>query len=174
MKVIFLLAVLLSTCAFADGISIEELKMTKRFGVGVAAAGGFAMMGIEVDFNITETFSISGGIGTGLDYNTFNVKGRYYLLGKAVSPYIGAGLARWWSPPTDSKNLGPSVLVNKFIDSGTNIAQDGFSAYIIYPCVGVQFMHPLGIEFSLEAEYLFKVASFANGTYAGLGVHWYF
>jgi asparagine synthetase B (glutamine-hydrolysing) len=37
---------------------------------------------------------MSGGIGTGLDYSTFAVKGKYYLLGDSVSPYFGLGMSR--------------------------------------------------------------------------------
>src|SRR4051812_49308480 len=75
-----------------EGVSsLEDLKMRKRFGLGMSAAGPLSMVGIEADVNITEDFSVSGGIGTGIDYSTFMVKGRYFLLGEWVSPYIGGG-----------------------------------------------------------------------------------
>lgn len=151
---------------------LEDLKMQKRFGIGLAAAGGLSVLGIEADFNLTENMSISGGIGTGLDYSTFAVKGKYYLLGESVSPYFGLGLARWWTNGTREKNIGPSVLVNKFLDSRDYA--DGFSVWILYPAVGVQFFHAMGISVYAEVQYLFKLFNLSNGTYAGLGVYWYF
>jgi len=170
-----LLLCLLAAPVFAatSSLTLDELKMQKRFGIGLAAGGGLAVMGLEVDFNLTETFSMTGGIGTGVDYSTFNVKARYYMPGKWVSPYIGAGFARWWSGGTDAKQIGPSVLANKFIDPGQDLRQ-GFSVFILYPTLGVQFMHAMGFSVSGEVMYLFKVPDFANGTYAGLSAHWYF
>jgi hypothetical protein len=152
---------------------LEELRMAKRFGLGISAAGPLSVMGIEIDFNISENFSISGGIGTGLDYSTFMVKGRYFLLGESVSPYIGASIARWFSSGTSAKAVSPSILANKFLEPGTDLTQ-GFSVWILSPSIGVQFMHQLGFSFFAELQYMFKLVNFANGTYAGLGMHWYF
>ncbi|MBI4404399.1 MAG: hypothetical protein HY537_09575 [Deltaproteobacteria bacterium] len=174
-KPFVLIVVLFSLQAHAmEGMSssMEQMRMQKRFGFGFSAAGPLSVLGLEFDFNITEQLSVGGGIGTGLDYSTFMVKGKYLLLGKWVSPYFAAGLARWWTGGTKEEKLSPSVLANKFLD-GEDL-RDGFSVFIFYPAVGVQFMHPIGIAVFVEAQYLFKMVSFANGTYAGLGAHWYF
>jgi hypothetical protein len=152
---------------------LDDLKMQKRFGIGFSAAGPLAVLGLEVDFNITETFSVSGGLGTGLDYSTMMVKGRYFLPGKWVSPYIAAGFARWWTSGTKEKSVSPSVLANRFLSPADDLTK-GFNVWMVYPALGVQFMHPLGISFFAEAQYLFRLFSMSNGTYAGLGMHWYF
>lgn len=151
---------------------IEEIKMKKRVGLGVAAAGPFSVLGVELDININEEISISGGLGTGLDYSTFAVKGRYFLLGERFSPYLGAGLARWWTDGTSETNLGPSVLKNKFL-SGSDY-RDGFNLWILYPAIGIQYLHPTGIAIYGEIQALFKLPTLANGTYAGLGALLYF
>lgn len=153
--------------------TLEELRMAKRFGIGFSAAGPLAVMGVEADVNVNENLSISGGIGTGLDYSTFMVKARYFLLGEWVSPYVAAGFARWWTSGTSEKAISPSVLANKFLEPGYDYRQ-GFSVFIFHPAIGVQFMHPMGFSFFAEVQYLFKLFSMANGTYAGLGMHWYF
>ena len=170
-----LLFIVQSLFANEDGSTrtrLEDLKMQKRFGIGLAAAGGLSVLGIEADFNLSEVISISGGIGTGLDYSTFAVKAKYYLLGESVSPYFAAGVARWWTNGTREKNIGPSVLVNNFLE--TRDYTDGFSIWILYPAVGVQFFSAMGVSVYAEVQYLFKVFNFANGTYAGLGAYWYF
>lgn len=154
-------------------MTLEEMKMAKRFGAGIAAAGAFSMMGIEVEVNVTPEFSISGGIGTGVDYSTMSLKGKYYLLGRSVSPYIGLGFARWWSEGTDAKEIGPAVLVNRFLEGITDYTK-GFSVFIFYPAFGVQYLHPSGLALSAEVQYMFRLVDFSNGTYAGMGVHWYF
>lgn len=153
--------------------SLEDLKMRKRFGIGISAGGPLAMLGLEADINVTPDFSISGGLGTGLDYSTFMLKGRYFLLGEWVSPYLGAGVARWWSDGGKTTDLSPSVLQNKFL-SPEERAAGSFNAWIVYPCIGVQFMNRAGFDVFAELEYLFRLVSFSNGTYAGLGMHWYF
>lgn len=163
----------LSVAVQALEISLPELRMTKRFGFGFSAAGPLSILGMEVDVNVTEEISIGGGIGTGLDYSTFMVKGRYFLLGKSVSPYFGAGFARWWTSRSIDKNIGPSVLVDEFLSESEDLSK-GFSVYTFYPLIGVQFMHPMGLAVFAELHYLFKLFNFANGTYAGLGMHWYF
>lgn len=159
--------------ASEESITLEELKMQKRFGIGVSAAGPLSVMGVEVDVNVSESISVGGGVGTGLDYSTFMIKGRYFLMGEWVSPYAALGFARWWTDGTKQTQLGPSVLVNRFLDAQYDYSK-GFDIFMVYPGVGVQFMHPLGVSFFAEIQYLFKLMDFASGTYAGLGMHWYF
>ena len=151
---------------------LEELKMKKRVGLGVAAAGPFAVLGVELDINVTEELSIGGGLGTGLDYSTFVIKGRYFLLGERFSPYLAAGLARWWTDGTSETNVGPSLLKNKFL-SGNNY-QEGFNIWLLYPALGIQYLHPTGVAIYAEIQALFKLPTLANGTYAGLGALLYF
>lgn len=165
-----LVGLLMPVLGLAD---LAEIRMEKRFGVGLGAAGPLSVLGVEGDVNLTEVFSVAGGIGTGLDYSTFMAKGRYFLLGKSVTPYFGAGIARWWTMGTKETKLKPSVLANKFLSPADDPSQ-GFSIFLFYPLVGVQFLHPSGFSVSAELQYLFKLMNFANGTYAGLGVHWYF
>jgi hypothetical protein len=153
--------------------SLEELKLQKRFGVGVSVGGPLAIMGISVDVNLTDQFSVTGGYGTGLEYSTLMLEGKYYLLGKSVSPYFGLGLARWWTSGTNATSVGPGLLMNNFLDAGTNL-NHGFSVFSVYPAFGVQYLHPSGFALSAEFEYLFKLIDFANGAYAGLSAHWYF
>jgi hypothetical protein len=152
---------------------LEDLKIRRRFGVGITGGGPLSVLGIEADVNLTENLSISAGIGTGLDYSTFMAKVRYYLLGEWVSPYIGVAVARWWTDGTPTTNLGPSLLRTRFLDP-TYDASQGFSIWLLSPAVGVQFMHPAGFAVSAEVQYFFKLFTFANGAYASLSAHWYF
>jgi len=162
-----------AVAASTTEVSLVDVKNQKRFGIGLSAGGPLSVLGTEVDVNLSEYASISAGIGTGLDYSTMMIKTRFYLPGKWVSPYLGGGFARWWTAGTRQTKLGPSVLVNRFLPSDYNYA-DGFNVWMFYPTAGVQFMHPLGIAFFAEVEYLFRLISFSNGTYAGIGMHWYF
>ncbi|MCB0416619.1 MAG: hypothetical protein KDD39_03145 [Bdellovibrionales bacterium] len=156
-----------------ESFSLQQLRMEKRFGFGVSAAGPLSLLGLEIDINLSEEWSIGGGLGTGLDYNTMMVKARYFMLGKSVSPYVGAGIARWWSKGTSEASLSPSLLSEKMIDPGTDL-RNGFDVFMVYPCLGVQFMHPMGMAVFAELQYFFKLFNLANGAYAGLGMHWYF
>lgn len=153
--------------------SLESLKLSRRFGMGVSAGGPLSVVGIEVDINIREDISLSLGAGTGLDYSSAMVKGRYFLLGEWVSPYLGFSLARWWTGGTNATNIGPSVLTRAFLPAGYDFTQ-GFSVFFMAPAIGVQFMHPMGFAVSLELQYFFKLVDLANGTFAGLSAHWYF
>lgn len=153
--------------------SLASLKEEKRFGLGLSGGGLLSVMGAEIDVNVTPEVSFSMGLGTGLDYSTFMMKTRLFLPGAWVSPYLMAGVARWWTNGTNEKNVGPSVLRNKFLE-GDNDHSDGFNVWLFSPGLGVQFMHPLGFAFFAEVQYLFRLFSLANGTYAGAGMHWYF
>lgn len=152
---------------------LAELRMQKRFGVGFSAAGPLSMLGIEADVNLSPTLSLSAGFGTGIDYSTMMIKARYFLLGEWVSPYLGIGISRWWTEGTTAEKVSPSVLMNRFLGPDYDLTQ-GFNLFVLSPSVGVQFMHPMGMAFFAEIQYLFKLFDFANGTYAGMGVHWYF
>src|SRR4051812_39090628 len=70
----------------AAEVTLSELKMQKRFGVGMSAGGPLSVLGLLVDVNLTEVFSIGLGVGTGLDYSTSMIEARYFLPGKWVSP----------------------------------------------------------------------------------------
>lgn len=153
--------------------SLEALKLSRRFGLGISGGGPLSVVGIEVDINLREDISLSLGAGTGLDYSTAMVKGRYFLLGEWVSPYVGFSLARWWTGGTTAANIGPSVLTRVFLPAGYDYTQ-GFSVFFMAPAIGVQFMHPMGFAVSLELQYFFKLVDLANGTFAGLSAHWYF
>lgn len=152
---------------------LEQLKMSRRFGVGVSAGGSLAVFGVEADVNITENFALSTGLGSGIDYSTFMVKGRWFLMGEWVSPYVGLSLSRWWTNGTTETRIGPSILANRFLAGTTDYSQ-GFNVWLMSPSLGVQFMHPKGFAVSAEIQYLFRLFSLANGTYAGMGIHWYF
>lgn len=172
-SVTLLLNSTLALAARENPTSLETLKMDKRFGIGVAAAGPLAIFGLEIDINVTEDFSLSGGLGTGMDYSTMAVKSRYYLLGKNVSPYIGLGMARWWSSTVASRDLAPSFFAKHFLPDDF-VPQNGFNVFMIYPVLGVQYLNVMGIEFSAEVMYLVKLMNMASSPYAGAGVHWYF
>ena len=146
--------------------------MQKRFGIGFSAGGPLSILGIEADVNLTEDFSLSGGLGTGLTYNTGMVKGRYFINGDWVSPYLGLAVARWWTEGTRETKVAPAVLNSKFLEPGTNL-RDGFNVWLVAPSIGVQFMHAMGLSVFAEVHYLFRLFSMSNGTYAGLGLHWY-
>jgi len=154
-------------------LTLEVLKLKKRFGIGISGGGPLSVIGIEADVNLSEELSLSAGLGTGIDYSTLMIKARYFLLGEWVSPYIGGGFAKWWTDGTKEKNVGPSVLANRFLEPGTDPSK-GFNVFLIYPSVGVQLMNASGLSFFAEVQYLFRLFSFANGTYAGMGIHWYF
>lgn len=173
-KSLVVLWFVLGASAPSWGIGVlEELRMAKRFGVGFSAAGPLSMLGIEADVNLTPLVSLSAGVGTGIDYSTMMLKTRYFLLGEWVSPYVGLAVSRWWTDGTTEERVSPSVLMNRFLGPGYDLSQ-GFNLWILSPSVGVQFMHPMGVAFFAELHYLFKMVDLANGTYAGMGVHWYF
>lgn len=153
--------------------NLETLKMSKRFGIGVSAGGPLSVLGVEFDVNVKENLSLSFGFGTGLDYSSFMVKGRYFLLGEWVSPYLGLSFARWWTQGTTASNVSPSVLSSQFLPAGYDFTQ-GFSVFFFAPAIGVQFMHPMGFAVSIELQHFFKLIDLANGTYAGISAHWYF
>jgi hypothetical protein len=172
MRKIMILLCLAASLSHAS-TSVEDLRLRKRFGIGASGAGQLAMLGVEIDVNLSEEMSLGAGAGTGLDYSTAMVKLRYYLSGQWVSPYFAAALARWWSSGTRETKVRPSVLANKFLDPGQNLTR-GFDIWIVSPSFGVQFMHHTGLSFFAELQTLFKIYTLANGTYAGVGLIWYF
>ena len=174
LKLISWILLVMSSASILYGAEskVEELKMKKRVGLGVSIAGPLSVMGLELDVNVTELATVGVGLGTGLDYSTFMLKGKYFLMGEKISPYIAAGIARWWTDGTRETNIGPSVLKNKFL-SGANY-KDGFDVWMLYPALGLQYMHPMGISIYAEIQALFKIPTLANGTYAGVGAMVFF
>ncbi len=153
--------------------ALQAMKLARRFGIGFSAGGSLAVLGVEADVNLTKDFSLGLGMGTGLDYSTVMLKGRYFLLGEWVSPYLGVSVARWWSDGTTASAIGPGILSDQFLGSAYDLTQ-GFSVFLLSPSFGVQFMHPMGFAISAEIQYLFRLFDFSNGAYAGLAAHWYF
>lgn len=153
--------------------TLETLKMARRFGLGISAGGPLSILGVEADVNIQENFSLALGVGTGLNYSSVMLKGRYFLLGEWVSPYVACAVARWWTQGTTATQMNPSILSSRFLPAGYDYTQ-GFSLFFVAPAVGVQFMHPMGFAVSLELQQLFKMVDLSNGTYASVSAHWYF
>lgn len=153
--------------------ALQAMKLARRFGIGFSAGGSLAVLGVEADVNLTKDFSLGLGVGTGLDYQTVMLKGRYFLLGEWVSPFLGVSVARWWSDGTTATGIGPGILSDQFLGAGYDLTQ-GFSVFLLSPSIGVQFMHPMGFAISAELQYLFRLFDFSNGAYAGMAAHWYF
>ena len=163
-----LFILLMAVCSLARGAPtrLEELKISRRFGIGAAAAGAHGVMGIEVDVNLTPEVSLGAGVGTGIDYKSMMAKLRYFLPGEWVSPYVAFGAARWWSEGNvDSLRLYPTFL--------RRMAPSALDTLILFPAFGVQFMQFSGVSFFAELQYLVHVFSLDHGSYAGLGMHWY-
>jgi hypothetical protein len=175
MKKLLYLICFLPAILFAatTSTSIEALKMDKRFGIGIGAGGASGVLGLEIDINLDENVSLTGGWGSGIDYSTVSLKGRYFFPGRSVSPYVGGGLARWWADSVASKDLNPGMIARHFLPDDFEPGK-GFNLLLLYPVLGMQYVHPMGIEFSAELMYFFKMLNFANNAYAGFGVHWYF
>lgn len=171
-KIILFTALLLVSVPMKAAVEVGELKLKKRVGLGLTAAGPLSVIGLELEINLTEEVTAGIGLGTGLDYSSFALKGKYFLLGDRVSPYVGGGIARWWTDGTSESNVGPSILKNKFL-SGSDYS-NGFDIWMLYPCVGIQYMNPTGFGIYAEIQALFKLPSLANGTYAGAGALIYF
>ncbi len=150
--------------------SLAELRVARRVGIGVSAAGPLAILGVDIDVNLAENFSLGIGLGTGFDYTSMMLKSRLFLLGERASPYLGLGLARWWGQNAQGISVGPSLLTHDFVAGKTG----PFSIFMIYPTFGVQLMTPTGFEFYGELEYLVTLFNFAGGLYGALGFHWYF
>lgn len=159
--------------AAKNSLTLDELKLAKRFGIGISGGGPLAVLGVEADVNITDIFSFGIGAGTGIDYSTFMMKGRWFLMGEWVSPYIGVSVARWWTDGTNATQVGPGILPSRFLDPGTNLA-NGFNVWLVGPTLGVQFMHAKGFAISAEVQYFVRLFTFSGGTYAGTAMHWYF
>ena len=167
-----ILFLIVNTFAIAT-TKVEEMRLDRRWGFGASAGGQLSMMGVETDVNVNEAFSISAGLGTGVDYATNMLKFKYYVSGQWVSPFIALAVARWWTENSLEPGVRPSVLANKFLDPKDNL-KNGFDIWLLSPSFGVQFMHSTGMSFYFELEYLFKLPNFAHGTYAGGGLLWYF
>lgn len=152
--------------------SLEDQKMKHRFGIGLAGGGSLAILGLESDINLLPEWSVSVGLGTGIDYSSFSLRTKLYLMGEWVSPYVGAGVARWWSDGTNVTRFSPSMLHNQFLD-GAN-PSDGFNVWLVYPVAGVQFMTQWGFAVYAEYQYFFRLFTLASASYGGAGFHWYF
>ena len=151
----------------------DEVRSQKPFGLGLSAGGALAVMGVELDVNLDDSWSVTAGVGTGLDYSTATVKARYALVSHWISPYLALGIARWWTAGTKETVFTPSLLNERFLRNETDFSR-GFSLFLAYPAVGVQLLHPRGVDVYFEADYLTKLFDFSGGLRMGLGVHWYF
>ncbi|NBX91818.1 MAG: hypothetical protein EB078_10360 [Proteobacteria bacterium] len=169
-KIICLIALVITNLTYASFMA--DFRLERRFGVGLGVGGPLSVLGLEVEFNLSSDVSLVGGIGSGHDYSTFAARGKYFFLGDQVSPYFLLGFARWWSQGTTQTDVGPAVLKNIFLQGED--PRQGFSVWTVYPGIGVQFIHDSGFSMYAEAHYLFKMPSFSNGTYAGLGASWFF
>lgn len=157
----------------AEVSPVARARSRHPVGLGISAGGPLSIVGVELDVNVMPELSVGVGYGTGIDYQTLMSKARFFLLESWLAPYVGGGLARWWTGGTKEKRLAPAVLANKFLTSADDPAA-GFDAWLLYPCVGLQLLHRTGFAVFAELEYLFRLPALGHGLYAGTGLHWYF
>ena len=152
---------------------IQQIREEHRFGVGASIGGGLGVFGFEVDVNVNDWLSLTGGYGAGIDFSSWTVKARALLPGAWVAPYAALGVSRWWSGATGESRPGPGLLASDLLAPDEDAAK-GFNAFLLYPAVGVQFMQRTGFSFYAEMQCLLRIASFRHAFYAGAGAHMYF
>lgn len=152
---------------------IAQIREERRFGVGASLGGGLGVVGFEVDVNINDWLSLTGGYGAGIEFHSWTVKARALLPGAWVAPYAAFGVGRWWAGPTGESRPGPGLLAGRLLAPGEDAAQ-GFDVVLVYPAVGVQWMLPSAFSFYAEMQCLFRMFSLRNAFYLGAGAHMYF
>lgn len=157
----------------SEATSLGALREEKRFGVGVTAGGPLGVFGLQADVHVNDWLSVNVGYGTGIEFTTWNFAARAILPGQWVAPWFGLGLARWWTDGTPERRPGPSLLADRLL-SKTEDPTKGFSAYLLYPAIGVDWALPSGLTFTLELDSLFRLFSMRQAFYGGAAARWYF
>lgn len=139
--------------------------------LGVVGAGVYGVIGFEVDIRLGD-WNIGGGIGTGYDYRSWGVRGRYYMGDSKWTPYIDIGYAHWSlsDEPKDNKPGFPGYLTKRFFsnDDATDIKNKNVN--LVYPGIGIMYMGPYHFAVSAEAQYLVHLKDFQGGLIGSLGL----
>jgi hypothetical protein len=160
--------------------SARQMKMKRRVGVGLAAAGQLGLGGALIDLNFTPDNSFVIGFGGGPLYSSYSFQAKYSFSGQAINPYLAFGLAHWASTNGSKSEIGkttPSFLGSRYLNSD-EIKSGSFAKTFLIPSAGLQYNQLFGssVGTSLFAEvFLFMLPENLSPMPTGsLGVLYYF
>ncbi len=157
----------------------ESFRRSNKMGVQTTVLGGTGLLGFSLNFNITEDFEFSFGMGVSRGYRSFNGYVKRSLGSGAFSAYVVGGYSRWFNDGAEDgvKNTTPGILAKKFLSARERHTGD-FAENLIYPGVGVQFLNLsgewAGAGLFAEVLMLIDIEDFVAGPTAGLGANYYF
>ena len=160
-----------------DGLS---LRQTRRAGLGVAAAGAYGIMGINIELNFTPRWSSLIGFGVSTEFQTFQFQARRYLGGESLLPYLGLGFAHWTNNGETEGGIqktNPTYVAQQFMTEDER-SRGEIAESLMYPAVGVQYLilnGPwTGVGVNLELDLLIELEAFAAVPTGSLGFSYYF
>lgn len=172
-----------SALAVAIGDSEETVDMAqervdRRVAAGLIVAGRAGIMGLDGEVNITESWSVGVSLGTGVDYTTVGVRGRFYLLSKYVNPFVGFGYSKWYTSHgiPRSGDVNPRTVVEDLLipSQMESLALDGFNLDLLTPEVGIQYYSGKGYAISGAFIFLSNVSQGRGAPYGEFMVQWFF
>jgi len=166
--------ILLASPAYSEETTSFNPRDDYVFGIGTMVGGPMGVVGIISDFNWYSLANIGIGLGSGVHYDTFMAQGKYLILDRAFTPYLGGGLAYWRSTGTGAKIAAKSEAA---VDLGLVEADgsDRRSGILLLPLsFGVHYVSGIGLAVFTEVEYLISISRARATPYGALGFQWYF
>lgn len=87
-----------------------QLREERKVGIGTQIGGGLGVWGMNLEVNINSQYSALAGMGTGPGYGTFQMLGKYHWEGKYFTPYVSAGISRWYNSGNTSDHEKSLIL----------------------------------------------------------------
>lgn len=156
-----------------------EMRKTRRFGVGLQAAGSLGLGGPVLELNFNPQWGFSGGFGGGDGFQSYKLEGKYILAGEWLLPYFAFGFCNWSSIGNRGpiSRSSPAILYDKLL-TGDERAAGVYRKNLFYPSFGLQFVQLTGewAGFSILGEFtaLIDVGSFTAAPTGTLAVLYYF
>lgn len=157
----------------------RDLRSSRKVGLGMATAGVYGLIGLNMELNFTPKTGVILGFGLAQGYQTLSLQVKKIIGGQSFLPYISGGYARWYTtgePDQRFDSTTPDILAEKFLNETEK--QGEFAENLLFGSVGVQYLQLSGSYrgFSLfgEATLLVDIDDVVLAPIGSVGVSYYF
>jgi len=156
---------------------LDPIDKKHIFGVGFMLMGPYGIGGLELDFRMGTRSTLGLGVGTGHLYHTWHLYGRHFMFSNGpIQSFVQLGYTNWRSRDKliGNTNSFPEFLTKEFLTDGNRNFTGKENGHMIYPAIGVNYEHHLGINIYGIIQYLIRVDELRARPNVGLGVMYYF
>lgn len=158
----------------------RELRLVRRVGVGLEAAGDLGLGGALIAINFNDTNGLVLGAGGAPKFESFALSYKHVLGSGSILPYAAVGYARWATAGAQGPigdQATPGFLANHLLSENQR-RTGNFAIDLMIPKLGLEWVQSsgpwAGSSVALELMDIFSASTFDSAVTGALDFIYYF